>query len=138
MQEERAEEFVGIESQGASAMPMGVVSPQEADFVIGHGKESGVGDGNAVGIAREVGQDLGRAGKGWLGINDPVGLGCRAQQSGKRRGGLQRSQLAGQSKFVLVKGLLQTRQEFSSEDHTEYFDGQKELRSAGNAALMIG
>ena len=54
MQEERAEEFVGIESQGASAMPMGVVSPQEADFVIGHGKESGVGDGNAVGIAREV------------------------------------------------------------------------------------
>jgi len=39
---------------------------------------------------------------------------------------------------MLVKGLLQTRQEFSSEDHTEYFDGQKELRSAGNAALMIG
>ena len=129
---------MGIESHGASPIAMSVVSPQKADFVLGHGKESGVGDGNAVGIAREVGQDLGRAGKGSLGINDPVGLGCRAQQSGKRRGGLQRSQLAGQSKFVLVKGLLQTRQEFSSEDHTEYFDGQKELRSAGNAALMIG
>ena len=83
MQEERAEEFVGIESQGASAMPMGVVSPQEADFVIGHGKESGVGDGNAVGIAREVGQDLGRAGKGSLGINDLVGLGCVGQPGGQ-------------------------------------------------------
>jgi hypothetical protein len=117
---------------------MGVVSPQEADFVIGHGKESGVGDGNAVGIAGEVGQDLRRAGKRSLGIDDPVGLSCGAQQSGKQRGGLQRSQLAGQSKFVLVKGLFQTRQEFSPEDHTEYFDGQKELRSAGNPSLMIG
>jgi hypothetical protein len=51
MQQETAEEFVGIESHGASAMPMGVVSPQEADFVLRHGNESRVGDGNAVGIA---------------------------------------------------------------------------------------
>ena len=51
---------------------MSVVSPQEADFVIGHGKESGVGDGNAVRIAGEVGQDLRRAGKRSLGIDDPL------------------------------------------------------------------
>ena len=79
---------MGIESHGASPIAMSVVSPQKADFVLGHGKESGVGDGNAVGIAREVGQDLRRAGKRSLGIDDPVGLGCCAQQSGKRRGGL--------------------------------------------------
>ena len=81
---------MGIESHGASPIPMSVVAPQEADFVIGHGKESGVGDGNAVGIAREVGQDLRRAGKRSLGIDDPVGLGGGAKQSGKCRRGLQR------------------------------------------------
>jgi len=89
-------------------------------------------------VAREIGEDLRWPSKGSLRINDPIGLGCRAQQSGKRRRGLQRSQLAGESKFVLVKGLLQTLQEFSPEDHTEYFDRQEELRSAGNPALMIG
>jgi hypothetical protein len=44
---------VGIERHGRGAMPMGVVSPEKADFATGHRKESGVGDGNAVGIARE-------------------------------------------------------------------------------------
>ena len=49
---------MGIESHSASPMPMGVVSPLEADFANGHRNASGVGDGNAVGIARKVGQDL--------------------------------------------------------------------------------
>ena len=89
-------------------------------------------------VAREIGEDLRWPSKGSLRINDPIGLGCRAQQSGKRRRGLQRSQLAGESKFVLVKGLLQTLQEFSPEDHTVYLVRQEELRSAGNPALMIG
>jgi len=137
MQQETAEEFVGIESHGASAMPMGVVSPQEADFVIGHRKESRVGDGNAVGIAREVGQDLRRAGKRSLGIDDPVGLGCGAQQSGKQRGGWQRGQLAGESKRVFLKGALQSGEELPAKDDPEYFDGEKELVSAGNPSLMI-
>jgi len=39
---------------------------------------------------------------------------------------------------VLLKGSLQTVQELSSEHHTEYFDGQKELTSAGNPTAMIG
>ena len=69
----------------------------EADFVIRHRNESGVGDGNAVCIAREVGQDLRWTGEGSLGIDDPVGLGCGAQPNGKRRRGLQRGQLAGES-----------------------------------------
>ena len=53
-------------------MRISVVSPQEADFVLRHRNESGVGDRNAVRIAREVGQDLRRAGKRSVGIDDPL------------------------------------------------------------------
>jgi len=73
-----------IERHGPSAMSMGIVSPVEADSAVAHGNQAGVGDGNTVGIAREISQDLRRAGKGALSIDDPFGLGCRAQQSGKR------------------------------------------------------
>jgi len=53
---------------------MGVISPTEGDLAFGHGNESGVSDGNAVSITREIGQDLRGPGKGSLGINDPVAM----------------------------------------------------------------
>ncbi len=51
---------------------MGVISPTEGDPTVGHCHQPRVGDGNAVSITREIGQDLRGPGKGSLGINDPV------------------------------------------------------------------
>ncbi len=65
---------------------MGVVSPTKGNSAVGYGNEAGVGDGNAVGIAGEIGQDLGRSGKGTLGIYHPVAVGSGVQQSGKHLG----------------------------------------------------
>jgi len=53
---------------------MGVVSPSEGNHTVGHGHESRVSDGNAVSIAREIGEDLRGPGKGSLGINHPVAM----------------------------------------------------------------
>jgi hypothetical protein len=53
---------------------MGVVSPSEGNPTVGHGQESRVRDGNAVSIAREIGEDLRGPGKGSLGINHPVAM----------------------------------------------------------------
>jgi len=53
---------------------MGVVSASEGNPTVDHGQESRVSDGNAVSIAGEIGQDLRRPGKGWLGISDPVAM----------------------------------------------------------------
>ncbi len=74
---------------------MGIISPAKADSAVDYGNESGVSDGDAVSIAREVGQDLQGSGEGLLGINDPVALGSRAQESRKSGRRLERSQLAG-------------------------------------------
>jgi hypothetical protein len=40
--------------------------------------------------------------------------------------------------FRFCKSSLETSQELSPEDRTENFDGQKELRVAGNPSTMIG
>ena len=88
-------------------------------------------------IAREIGEDLRWPSKGSLRINDPIGLGCRTQQSGKRRRGLQRGQLAGESKLTFLKGALQSVKKLPAKDHTEYFDGEKELVSACNPSPVI-
>ena len=53
---------------------MGVVSPSEGNHTVGHSHESRVSDGNAVSIAREIGEDLRGPGKGSLGINHPVAM----------------------------------------------------------------
>jgi hypothetical protein len=55
---------------------MGSVSPSEGNPTVGHGHESRVGDGNAMSIAREIGQDLRGPGEGApLGIDDPDAMG---------------------------------------------------------------
>ena len=84
MQQEATEKLIGVERHGASLVSVGVVSPTKGDPTVGHGNEARVGDGDAVGIAREIGQDLRGSGKGSLGIHDPVAMGSGVQQSGKQ------------------------------------------------------
>jgi hypothetical protein len=138
MEQKTAQEFIGLQSHAASLVAMGVVSPTEGDLAVGHGQKPGVGDGDAVGIAGKVGEDLGGSGKGSLGIDDPVRFGSSAQESGKGGRGLERSELAGESELVFFKGSFEASQELSPEDPTENVDRQKELRSAGNPSAMIG
>jgi hypothetical protein len=100
VQQEVTEKFIGLQCHGPSLVPMGVVSPSEGNPTVGHGQESRVRDGNAVSIAREIGQDLRWPGKGSLGINDPVAMVGGAQQSGELCWGLKRSELTGESKLM--------------------------------------
>jgi hypothetical protein len=48
-----------------------------------HGDEAAVGDGDAVGVAGEIGQHGLRATEGALGIDDPVGPAQRRQHGGE-------------------------------------------------------
>ncbi|BCH19693.1 hypothetical protein MesoLjLa_65440 (plasmid) [Mesorhizobium sp. L-2-11] len=51
-----------------------IVLPVEGDFVVLDGDEAIVGNGDAVGIAADVIEDLFGSGEGRLGIDDPLGL----------------------------------------------------------------
>jgi hypothetical protein len=50
---------------------VGIVAPAEAEALSVEGQQAMVGDGDAMGIATEVVQDMGRAGEGRLGIDEP-------------------------------------------------------------------
>jgi hypothetical protein len=51
---------------------MGIILPTESNPVLFEGHETVVGDGDAMGVAGEIAEDMMGAAKGWLGIDDPV------------------------------------------------------------------
>ena len=51
--------------------------------MVGEGNEAMVGDGNAMGVAAEIAEDVMGAAEGWFGIDDPWLTEQGAQESGK-------------------------------------------------------
>ena len=74
--EEASDELLSVERHGfVSVFLFGaVVFPAEGDVVFVEGDETGVGDGDAVGVSREVGEDCAGSGEGGTGIDDPLGV----------------------------------------------------------------
>src|SRR5229473_8092366 len=51
---------------------MGIVSPAEGDPIVLKGHQTMVGDGDAMGVARQVVENMFGTAEGWLGVDDPV------------------------------------------------------------------
>lgn len=58
MEQKAADEFASAQAHQLAPRGMAPVAPAEADVVVGDADEPTVGDGDAVGIAAEIGQDL--------------------------------------------------------------------------------
>ena len=74
MEEEAAQELGGIESHDALLAAMGIVLPAKADALSVEGQQAVIGNGDAMGIASHVVQDLLRPCEGLLGIDNPFAL----------------------------------------------------------------
>ena len=96
VEQEPAHELAGVEGHDLLATLAAVVLPAEADLVVGHGDEPAVGDGDAMGVAPEIGEDLLGPAEGALGVDHPVdppqqgamggeGVGLRPAARGRRR-----------------------------------------------------
>lgn len=72
VQQETANELMGVECHQLLPVTVAIILPSERDVIAAHGNEAGVGDGNTVGIAAEIGQHLCRACEGRLGIDHPI------------------------------------------------------------------
>ena len=53
---------------------MSIVSPAEGDAIVLEGHEPMVGDGNAMGVASQIVENMFGTAEGWLGVDDPVHL----------------------------------------------------------------
>ena len=85
VQAEAPEEFVDVERQRPDLTPVSVVLPPKRDGVVGHGDEPVIGDGDAVGVPREVVQHVGGAAKGRLRVDHPRLAIERAEPGAKGR-----------------------------------------------------
>jgi hypothetical protein len=86
VQEEAADELPGVESHGSGAVVFFAVPPLEGHLCILKRQQAVVGNGDAVGIAAEVIEDLGGSPEGRFGIDDPLMLSISAQEPGKGLG----------------------------------------------------
>jgi hypothetical protein len=72
VQQKTAEKLDGRERHASLLAALLVVLEQEGDLAVGEGDDAVVGDGDAVGIAAEISEDVLGAAKGRLGIDDQV------------------------------------------------------------------
>src|SRR5262249_25378280 len=72
MQQKTAEKFVGVARHGLDTNRLTTVTGGEADPPVTHVEEPMIGNGDAMGIAAEIVQDLSRTGKRCLGVDNPL------------------------------------------------------------------
>src|SRR4029453_18292025 len=71
VQEEATEKFVDVERQRPHLASVAVVLPPKRHGVVGHREEPVGGEGDTVGVPREIVQYVGGAAKGRLGVDHP-------------------------------------------------------------------
>src|SRR6266851_4484766 len=72
MEEEAAQELLRREGHGALLAAVRVVLPAEGDPGVGDREQAMVGDGDTMGVTREIVQHMLGSAEGRLGIDDPV------------------------------------------------------------------
>ena len=126
VEEKASKEFVDVERERADLTAVAIVLPPKRDGVVGDVDEPVIGDGDAVRVAGEVVQHVGRAAKGWLRIDHPR---LAIEGSEKRTEGLlgrQRSELAGKGEATLATRLAETGDELAPIDLPQHGNREEE------------
>ena len=138
VEQEPAHELAGVEGHDLVATLVAVVLPAEADRVVGHGDEPAVGDGDAVSVAPEIGEDLLGPAEGAFGVDHPVDLPQPGAMGGEGVGLGQRRELAEEAQLACREGLGEALEEQAPEQPTEHLDRQEEARRTGDPARPVG
>jgi len=91
-----------------------------------------------VGVTAEVLEDLGGAGEGPLGVDDPVGLAELIEPRREGRGLGERGEGAGEAEGALGEGAAEGVEVLAAEDLGEGADGEEEPRRRGDPARAVG
>ena len=137
MDQEAADELVGLEGHRFVLVAAPVVLPAEADLAVVDGQQAAVGDGDAVGIAADILEDLFRAREGSLGVDHPVGLVDWREVAAECCGFLQVAMRREEVQPAGGKCLLEVMQEPSPEQSRQHSDRQEEARTARDPAVAV-
>ncbi len=140
MQQEAPDELVGRERHRAKPLPAvaAVVLVAEGHAALVEAEQAAVRDGDAVGVAGEIGEHRLGSGEGRLGVDEPVLLPQRREIGGKGRPVAQAAELAEECQPARHMGVGDPGQEEPPEQAREYPHRQKETGSARHPADAIG
>ena len=79
-----------------------LISPAERDAIVVHADQPEVGDGDAMGIAAEIGEHLFRPAERWLGVDDPFEATDLGEHAGEGIRLCQASEIAEEAQPALV------------------------------------
>ena len=117
---------------------VGIIFPAEGDHAIGKVDDPVVGDGDAMGVAGQVVEDMFRSSEWPFCIDHPVLTKQWPQKSKKGFLRGERLYAARKDQFSLVESALQTGYEFAAKDAAQYLHRQKKGVAWVNPALVIG
>ena len=137
--EEAADELVDGERHqlGAVAPLRPIVLPPEGHAGVVERDEPAVGDGDAVGVAREIGEHSLGSAEGALAVDDPFGLAQRREIGGEGAALGQLSVIAEELQAAGVVGGGELLQEQSPEQPREHADGKEEAGPTRDPALAV-
>ena len=107
VQQEAADELVGVERHHLGLAVVAIVLPAEADLAVVEADQPAVGDGDAMGVAAEIGQHLLGPAEGRLGIDDPVDAAQSVEAGGEGVGLGKTGEIAEEAELAGVEGGLQ-------------------------------
>jgi hypothetical protein len=114
-----------------------IVLPAEADVGPVEIEQATVGDRDAMGVAREIGQDLLGTSEGLFRIDDPFGCAQGRESGGKRLRVVETDKIGKELQFAGIECCRQTAEEQAPEQAREHANGKKGSGLAGDPTLAI-
>jgi hypothetical protein len=97
---------------------VGRVTPAKGNLAVRQCDQAKVGDGDAVGIAAEILQDILGSAEVWFGLDDPIFAEERTQPGSEELGMGERSEFSDQMQLMVFEGSLQAGDELSRAENT--------------------
>jgi len=137
MEHEAAQELFGGNRHLALLAAVSVVLPPEGDLAVGHGDETVIGNGDAMGIAGQVVEHMLRPSEGTFRINYPVLAKEWPEESMKGLLSGQCLEATGKAELALTKGSLQASDKLAAKDAAEHFHRQEEGVAGMDPAPLV-
>jgi len=137
VKQETASELLVGEGEGAANRVVSVVLVTEGDTSIFKTEKSAIGEGDAMGIASQVMEDLLGTAEGRFGVESPIGGAQGMDQGAPSVRVSQGEESSVESQLSLLSSLLEQMKKATSEEAAENEDRQEEARASRDPAGAI-
>ena len=139
VQKEAPDELYCIQGHLFDLVMVFRVAPTKAHAAFVHAQQSPIGNGDAMGVSRQIMQHLLRPAEGRLDVRHPFFLFQRHHPIRKSGRVSEFVKGSGEAQATSGEGLLQVSEELAPEQAAERFDRQKEVFFAGrDPAMAVG